>query len=61
MVLKNGTVHPRNAKVETAMKIVEIYHDKEAAIAAFEEFERIFVKKDIPDVIERIINRYRIK
>jgi tyrosyl-tRNA synthetase len=52
--LKNGTVHPRNAKVETAMKIVEIYHSKEAAIAAFEEFERIFVKKDIPDVIEEL-------
>jgi tyrosyl-tRNA synthetase len=52
--LKNGTIHPRNAKVETAMKIVEIYHNKEAATAAFEEFERIFVKKDIPDVIEEL-------
>jgi len=52
--LRNGSVHPRNAKVETAMKIVEIYHGSEAAQSAFEEFERIFVKKDIPDEIEEM-------
>lgn len=50
--LADGSMHPRNAKVETAKKIVELYHSKEAADAAFEEFERIFVKKDVPDVIE---------
>jgi tyrosyl-tRNA synthetase len=50
--LSDGTVHPRNAKVETAMKIVEIYHGADKAKAAFEEFERIFVNKDIPDVID---------
>lgn len=52
--LIDGTVHPRNAKVETAMKIVEIYHNVDAALAAFDEFERIFVNKDIPDVIEEM-------
>lgn len=50
--LKDGTVHPRNAKVQTAMRIVEIYHGADAAKAAFEEFERMFVKKDIPDNVE---------
>lgn len=53
--LKDGTLHPRNAKVETAMKIVEMYHNAEAAQAAFEEFERIFVKKDIPDEIDEVM------
>ncbi|MFN5307947.1 MAG: tyrosine--tRNA ligase [Candidatus Kapaibacterium sp.] len=53
-LLSAGTLHPRNAKVFTAMKIVELYHGSEAAQAAFEEFERIFVKKDIPDEIEEI-------
>lgn len=53
--LKNGSVHPRNAKVETAMKLVEIYHSRELAVAAFEEFERIFVKKDIPDNIDEFL------
>lgn len=52
--LKDGSVHPRNAKVETAMKIVEVYHGKEHSKEAFEEFERIFVKKDIPDVIDEL-------
>lgn len=52
--LKNGSVHPREAKVKTAMGIVEIYYGKESANAAFEEFERMFVKKDLPDEIEEI-------
>ena len=50
--LADGTIHPRNAKVDTAMRIVSRYHGEEAAKAAFEEFERIFVKKDKPDIIE---------
>jgi tyrosyl-tRNA synthetase len=52
--LKDGSVHPRDAKVKTAMAIVEIYHDKTAAENAFKEFENIFVKKDIPDEIDEI-------
>jgi tyrosyl-tRNA synthetase len=49
--LKNGTAHPRNAKVRTAMSIVELYHGKDAAEGAFEEFERIFKNKELPDEI----------
>jgi tyrosyl-tRNA synthetase len=52
--LADGTVHPRNAKVKTAMGIVENYHDEAAATGAFEEFERMFVKKDLPDVIDEV-------
>lgn len=52
--LQNGQLHPRTAKVNTAMKIVERYHSKADADAAFEEFERIFVKKDIPDEIDEM-------
>lgn len=53
--LKTGEVHPRNAKVNTAMKIVELYHGLEASKSAFEEFERIFVNKDLPDVIDELL------
>ncbi len=56
--LKDGSIHPRNAKVELAKKIVEIYHNSEAANAAFEEFERMFVKKDIPDEIPEMLVEY---
>lgn len=50
--LADGSYHPRNAKVKTAMDIVAIYHNSEAAQGAFEEFERMFVKKDIPDEVD---------
>lgn len=53
--LANDTIHPRTAKVETAMRTVALYHGEEAGKAAFEEFERIFVKKDVPDEIEERI------
>lgn len=54
--LGDGSVHPRNAKVDVAMRIVARYHGTDAANAALEEFERVFVKKDVPDEIEdRII------
>jgi len=55
--LQDGSIHPRAAKVETAMRTVALYHGADAGKAAFEEFERIFVKKDVPDEIEdRIVD-----
>lgn len=52
--LQDGSLHPRNAKVQTAMAIVARYHGEAAGQAAFDEFERMFVKKDLPDEIESI-------
>jgi len=52
--LKNGSIHPRDAKVKMAQRIVELYHNRQAAEDAFAEFERMFVKKEIPDDIEEI-------
>lgn len=45
----NGTLHPRTAKVHLAKRIVARYHSETAANDAFAEFERVFVKKDVPD------------
>ena len=45
---------PRNTKRRLAKEIVALYHDKAAAQAAEEEFDRIFVTKDLPDVIEEL-------
>lgn len=53
--LKNGELHPRNTKVSLAKQIVARYHSIEAADEAFAEFERIFVKKDIPDHIDEMV------
>jgi tyrosyl-tRNA synthetase len=50
--LNDGSIHPRNAKVDVAKRIVARYHGQNSADSAFAEFERVFVKKDVPDEIE---------
>ena len=45
-------MHPRHAKVDVAKRIVARYHGQTAADDAFAEFERVFVKRDLPDEIE---------
>ncbi len=47
--LASGALHPRGVKVDLAKRIVSRYHGPEAANLAFDEFERVFVKKDLPD------------
>ena len=50
--LSSQTANPRDAKRTLARTIVAMYHSQGAAVAAEEEFDRIFVKKDIPDEVE---------
>jgi tyrosyl-tRNA synthetase len=45
--------NPRNVKAEVARDIVAVYHGKEKAERAEEEFARIFSKKGLPDEIPR--------
>ncbi|MFA3781857.1 tyrosine--tRNA ligase [Melioribacteraceae bacterium 4301-Me] len=47
--LENKEVNPRDIKRKLARKIVEMYHSKDEAIKAEEEFDRIFVNKGLPD------------
>ncbi len=47
--IKDGSKHPRDAKVELGKYLVTRFHSAEAAENAYEEFKRIFVKKGIPD------------
>lgn len=52
--LASGKLHPRTSKVNLAKMLVERFHSREAANNAFEEFERIFVNKGLPDEIPTI-------
>jgi len=52
--LKSGSTNPRDIKRRLAREIVTQYHDEAAAIAAEQEFDRIFVKKDLPDEIPEV-------
>lgn len=48
--------HPKHMKQWLAREIVAIYHSKEAADAAHEEFEKVFARKEVPTEI----NDYQI-
>lgn len=58
---EKGILHPRDAKVETAKRIVSLYYGNEIADKAHEEFDRIFAKKEIPDEIETFIVKSEVE
>ena len=47
----NKDRNPRDVKLELAKEIVSIYHSEELANQAFEEFIKIYSKKDLPSNI----------
>jgi len=47
--LEDSSVNPRDLKRALARKLVEMYHSKEDAVKAEQEFDKIFIKKDAPD------------
>lgn len=49
--LKSGDIHPKKAKENLAIEIVEKCWSKNAALHAKEEFDRIFKEKGLPDEI----------
>ena len=52
--IEKGTVHPKAAKENLALEIVERYWGKEAALNAKEEFGHIFKDKGKPDEIPEV-------
>ena len=50
--LEDSKVNPRDIKRKLARTLVRMYHSEDAAIQAEEEFDKIFIKKEIPDEIE---------
>lgn len=50
-MLEKQDTNPRNIKRELAKTLVRMYHSAGAAESAEEEFDRIFIKKEIPDEI----------
>lgn len=49
--LSDSSVNPRNIKRSLAKKLVAMYHSQSDADAAEEEFDKIFIKKEVPDEI----------
>jgi len=53
-LLTDKSVNPRDLKRKLARTLVAMYHTEEAAIAAENEFDTIFIKKGLPDTIPEI-------
>ena len=49
-----GTLHPKQAKIELARHLVRDFHGEEAASAAAEEFERIFSRRENPEEVREV-------
>jgi tyrosyl-tRNA synthetase len=49
--MKTGKIHPKKAKENLALEIVERYWGKDEASKAKEEFERVFKEKGLPNEI----------
>jgi len=47
--LADGSLHPRDAKVELATEITEIFYGTQAAKEARENFARVFQEGDVPE------------
>jgi len=50
--LASGTLHPRDAKRQLAREVVARFTSQKTAEKAEEEFDRIFIAKDIPENID---------
>ncbi len=68
--IKDGSIHPKTAKENLAMEIVERYWSKDEALNAKEEFDRVHKEKGLPDEIpekeihlkiENAIHGHRVK
>ena len=54
ITLKDGSVNPRDIKMNLAREIVTLYHGEESAREAEERFKSVFQKGQIPEDIQTI-------
>ncbi|MFD1428425.1 tyrosyl-tRNA synthetase [Kroppenstedtia sanguinis] len=49
--LEEGSIHPRDAKMMLASRLVQMYHGQEAAQEAEANFRRVFQQRELPEEI----------
>jgi len=52
--MAEGRLHPREVKARLAREIVEMFHDRQGATAAAEEFDRVFRERQAPEDVETV-------
>ncbi len=50
-LVRQGRLHPKRAKEGLGMRIVADFHGEQAAQRAYEEFQRVFAAKGLPETI----------
>jgi tyrosyl-tRNA synthetase len=50
----SGVVHPKEAKVDLARRVIADYHGAGAAVEAAEEFERVHVRGELPADVREV-------
>ena len=56
--LSNGSLHPREAKMQLAKKIVARFYDSETAESAGADFDSQFREKKVPDEMETFTHKW---
>lgn len=52
--LESGEANPRDVKRKLGLELVKLYYDEDTANKTIEEFDKIFIKKEIPDDIPEV-------
>lgn len=53
--LESGEANPRDVKRKLGFELVKLYYNEETASKTIEEFDKVFIKKEIPDDIPEVI------
>lgn len=53
--LEDRNTNPRNLKRRLGYELVKLYYNEEVAKQSIEEFDKIFIKKEVPDDIPEIL------
>jgi tyrosyl-tRNA synthetase len=60
--LENPEINPRDYKRQLGFELVKLYYNEKEAKQAVEEFDKIFIKKEVPDNIDEYeMNEKNIK
>jgi tyrosyl-tRNA synthetase len=54
--VESQALHPKQAKVDLAKRIVAEFHDSSAAVAAADEFERVHARRETPsELLQHVV------
>ncbi len=52
--LESGEANPRDVKRRLGFELVKLYYDENTAVKTIEDFDKVFIKKEVPDDIPEV-------